>query len=495
MPAADPNEPKARRPSRTLRGWLLRGVSLVVVVGAVLWAVVQNVDISGVSRHLFRPPPSPVTPAVVEAATPSSATNRPSPSPVALDRQRHPSEVLQEIERSVVRIEADGPGGLTVVGSGFVVDPQGRVATSFHVAQDLVQGVARFRNRAVYEIAGYTAFDRENDLAILQLRGSGDWAPVHLATQDPQPLAPVFAIGHPQGVEFSPFDGKISRLIQTSQLSAATQKFVRELTASPRDHRWIQHTANLSDGNSGGPLVAENGEVLGINTWVDRQTGFGYAMPAAEIARLLAAPLAEIEPLEMHATADARLRAQLWQTSAETLKKLHEEVRAMHWHPTSHREYARLQRLAFGITLANQPQKLSGEPAPGERFEELVKVADQIVARLRKEEWSDPGQILLLNEFAAEEVRRPLAGLIFVGTMERVVTGPANNRAAIVVLAGFEQRLILPLESDLSLPETGSQCLIVGVNDHGKTVQYGDNPLNPIVAPVIIAPVVIVLGK
>jgi hypothetical protein len=67
----------------------------------------------------------------------------------------------------------------------------------------------------------------------------------------------------------------------------------------------------------------------------------------------------------------------------------------------------------------------------------VVKVADQIVARLRKEEWSDPGQILLLNEFAAEEVRRPLAGLIFVGTMERVVTGPANNRAAIVVLAGL----------------------------------------------------------
>jgi hypothetical protein len=102
-------------------------------------------------------------------------------------------------------------------------------------------------------------------------------------------------------VEFSPFDGKISRLIHTSQLSAATQKFVRELTGSQRDHRWNQHTANLSDGNSGGPLVAENGEVLGINTWVDRQTV--SAMQCRRQRSRASWPLHwRIEPLEMHAT-------------------------------------------------------------------------------------------------------------------------------------------------------------------------------------------------
>jgi hypothetical protein len=167
----------------------------------------------------------------------------------------------------------------------------------------------------------------------------------------------------------------------------------------------------------------------------------------------------------------------------------------MHWQPTTRREYAKLQQLAFGITLANYPQNFGGRPALGERFDDLVKAADRIVARLRQEKWSDAGQILLLNEFAATEVLKPQAGLIFVGTIEKVVTGPKDTRAAIVVLAGFERRLLVALESSLGAPEVGAQCLIVGVNDRGRTVQYGDNPLDPIVAPAVIAPVIIVLGK
>jgi hypothetical protein len=284
-------------------------------------------------------------------------------------------------------------------------------------------------------------------------------------------------------------------MVTTSHLAAGAQKFVRDLTSSQRDHRWIQHTANLSDGNSGGPLVAENGDVIGMNTWVDRQTGFSYALPAANIAALLGKHLPEIEPLELHATSEARLRAQLWQTSAEELKKLHARARAMHWRPTSRLDYSQLQRLAFGLTLANQPQKLALGQSLGERFDDLVKAADQIVAALRRETWDEPGQIVLLNEFAAGEIHRPMVGLVFIGTIERVVTGPDGKRAAIVVLAGFQQRLLVPLESGLSVPDAGSQCLIVGVNDRGRTVHFGENPLDPITAPVVIAPVIIVLGK
>lgn len=414
-------------------------------------------------------------------------------SATALDAA--PADILKRIEPCVARIEADGPSGLTVVGSGFVVDSQGWVATNVHVAAEMTQGVVRFRDGTVYEIAGYVALNRENDLAILQLRGAANLSSVPLGAGDPPPLTSVFAIGHPQGVEFSPFDGKVSRLVTTTQLASATQTFVRQLTCSQRDHRWIQHTANLSDGNSGGPLVDYRGNVIGINTWVDRQMGFGYALPAAEIAALLAHPLPEVEPLELHATSDARLRSLLWQTSAQQLQELHAEVRALRWQPASQRDYAKMQQLAWGITLANHPRQFGGKLALGERFEALVKAADQIVAQLKREKWDEVGQITLLNEFAASEVDQPLAGLVFIGTVERVVAAPNRKRAAIVVLAGFEQRLLVPLESGLSVPEQGSQCLIVGVNDRGRTVQYGDNPLDPIVAPVIIAPVMIVLGK
>lgn len=317
---------------------------------------------------------------------------------------------------------------------------------------------------------------------------------LQLATGDPEPLSPVFALGHPQGVEFSPFDGKVSRLIRTSELPALTRRFVRDLTETQRDHRWIQHTANLSDGNSGGPLVNQAGEAIGINTWVDRQTGFGYALHADEIAALLANPLAEIEPLERYAASDAKLRSLLWQTSALQLKQMHDDARAMQWRPADKADYARLQQLAWAITIANRPDLFSARAALGDRLDELVREADRVVAQLKREKWNDIGQITLLNEHAAGEIARPLAGLIFFGTIERLVASPRGEQAAIMRLAGFEQRMLVPLAAKLAPPEAGAQCLVIGVNDRGRTVQYGDNPLDPVVAPVLIAPVVMVLN-
>jgi S1-C subfamily serine protease len=491
MRTSDAQDRVAARPSRTLRGWVLRLGAVFFLVALVSWIVLRNVNWDRWFVHKARPIAQ--IPARIDGGQDSNVVD--APAAVAADQHRANVSALERIEPCVVRIEVDGAGGLEVIGSGFVVDPSGLIATNLHVAAQMTQGVARFKGGAVYEIAGYAALGRDSDLAILQLRSASELPAVRLGLDEPKPLSPVFAVGHPRGVEFSPFDGKVSRIVVTSQLGASTQKFVRDLAGDQRDLRWIQHTANLSDGNSGGPLVAETGSVIGINTWVDRQSGFGYALPVTEIAALLGSRLPEIEPLELHATSEARLRAQLWQTSAEELKTLHDLARAMRWQPTSRREYSTLQRLAFGLTLANQPEKLATRQSLGERFDELVRVADRIVAALRREQWNDPGQILLLNEFAAAEVHRPLAGLVFVGTIERVVAGPDGKRAAIIVLAGFEQRLLAPLESGLSVPEAGSQCLIVGVNDRGRTVQFGDNPLDPITAPVVIAPVIIVLGK
>jgi S1-C subfamily serine protease len=481
MLESQPNSPRASRPSRTLRGWLFRIGPMAAVAGLAIWVVVTNVNWD---RGQRRP----------DVTVPITAQDG-SAGAVSIAKEPGWASALAQIEPCVVRMEVDGPSGLEVIGSGVVVDASGLVATNLHVAAKMTRGVARFQGGAVYEIAGYAAVDAASDLAILKLRAATELPAVELAKGAPQPLTPIFAIGHPRGVEFSPSDGKVSRLVKTSQLPAATQAFVRELTGSQSDHRWIQHTANLSDGNSGGPLVDERGQVVGLNTWVDRQSGFGYALPAEQIAALLSAPLAEPEPLESHATSEARLQSAVWQTTAQELESLHQEALAMRWRPTTRREYARLQQLAFGITLANQPGKFGDHAALGERFDELVRAADRIVARLRQEKWSDPGQILLLNEFAATEASRPLAGLIFFGTTERIVAGPSGGRAAIVVLAGFEQRLLVPLESELSAPAAGSQCLILGVNDRGRTVQYGDNPLDPIVAPVLIAPVTINLGR
>jgi hypothetical protein len=114
---------------------------------------------------------------------------------------------------------------------------------------------------------------------------------------------------------------------------------------------------------------------------------------------------------------------------------------------------------------------------------------------LRKEKWNDIGQITLLNEHAATQLFSPVRGVMAFVTVERIVEGTRGQRAALARLAGFDQSMLIPIEGILSAPEAGGQYLLLGVNDRGRKVHYGDNPLQPIVAPVIVAPVLIELDE
>jgi S1-C subfamily serine protease len=479
--AIKPSPPRRKSRRKTRLGLAIRGLGVVAVVALAAVILWKNVDVRWWRGR--------VQPSAIRAgALPPTVVREAAPADEAM------SAALSVVENSIVLIEADGPAGLQSIGSGFVIDPAGGIATSFHVATELVQGAARFQDGRVFEIAGYSALDTDNDLAILKLAtGGATLTPVKLATADPQPLDPIVAIGHPQGVEFSPFDGKVSRLVRSSQLPLASQRFVRLLTGSEQDHVWIQHTAQLSGGNSGGPLVDRAGAVLGVNTWVDQQTGFGYAVHAAALAELIKHPLPKVEPLERHASTDARLRALVWRTSAEELRELLEQARSMNWSPASRTEYGRLQKLAWAVTVANQPDLFSVRSSLGDKLDALVRQADQVVRELRQQKWNEPGQIILLNEYADGEIARPMAGLIFFGSIERIVEGSPDERAAIVRLAGFDRRVLVPLKGRLKIPEAGQQCLVVGVNDRGRTASMGDNPLRQTVLPIVNAPLLLPL--
>ena len=472
-------QPAAARPRRTLLGTSIRAFCafvIVMLIGFVVWA---NID-----WDWFRPrrkvPAAP--PVVTETKKPAEAVKA-APAP--------PNAAILETQKSVVLLQADGPGGLVGVGAGIVIDPSGLVATSYHLSSDLTSGMARFQDCRVFGIAGYAAVDPANDLAILQLEKAFE-VPVAKMKSDPglQPLTNVVAIGHPRGVEFALHDGKVSRRINTSQLSPLSQRFVRALTSSSQDHDWIQHTAVLSEGNSGGPLVNERGEVLGINTWVDRQGGYGYALDVAALIALQEKPLAKVAPLEAYATQEARRKSLVLSTSAKQLQILFEQAQAMHWRPNSGQDYAVLQKIAWMVTVANQPEVAAAGDELNERLAELAKQADIVTAQLRREKWNDVGQITILNEYAAVAIPRPATGVVFFGTALRQVEGN-GKRALLVKLAGFEQTVLIPMGSKLHVPPPGAQCLILGINDQGKTVSYGDNPLQPTVAPVITAAVLV----
>jgi hypothetical protein len=145
-----------------------------------------------------------------------------------------------------------------------------------------------------------------------------------------------------------------------------------------------------------------------------------------------------------------------------------------------------LQELAWAITAAHLPGTLD---APGmldqRQLEPVIRAADRVVERLRQKRWEGPAQVNLINDFAALRVARPANGVFLFGSVERTVAGPDGTRGALIRVAGFERMVFVRIDTLLIDLERGSQCLIVGVNDQGRVVRFGDNPLDLTVAHVI----------
>ncbi len=481
------------RPKRTRRGHWLRIflVAALVILAAIAIRPWDYWDALVAGRRSPR-----YEPIVINSTPPPKAGIDPQaenePAPPSLQKKISPA--IAKLREGIALIEADGPAGREILGTAFVVSADGQLVTCLHVANRTTTAVVRFRDGSVFDVAGYAAIDAQADLALLQLKAPpSSLAVVKVAEQEAEQLTPIVAWGHPQGIEFAAYDGRVSRLVKSSELPAPLQKFVRELTSSDSEQTWIQHTAKLSEGNSGGPLANERGEVIGINVWIDRQSDYGYALPISALQSLQMNRFAAVQPLERFALAEARVRDATWQTSAKKLKQLSDAARALKWQVHEQADYERLQHIAWGVTLANMPEHFTAKTALGERLNDLVKEADRVAAQLHSQRWNDGGQFIVLNEFAEKEVVRQGAGVMFFGTVQRSVAGKKNERALLVQLAGFDQMLLVPIADQLTAPEIGSQCLFVGVNDRGRVVRYGDNPLQPIVAPVIIAPVIVPL--
>jgi S1-C subfamily serine protease len=426
-----------------------------------------------------------------EAATGRPMVETASNMPSSLDAAR-----LERLEESIVKIEAGREGEREGVGAGFVIDSRGWIATNYHVLADATAARARFKNGAAYEIAGYAAIDPELDLAIVSLKEPPrELVPLPLADEgDPRRLASVLAIGHPRGVEFSLFDGKVSRVLATAELPRGSQRFVRQLISGSANHRWIQHTAKLSEGNSGGPLVDMAGAVVGINTWVDRQAGFSYSLHVRHLREMRDAVAGPVEPLRYYARKEARVNDLLTQLTPERIDEWLAAAESMGWSPESARDYEVLQQLAWAVTAVKLPDTLAGGRLE-ERLDPLLRAARKVEQRIAALKWDAAGQVTLINELSLAQVARPMAGVFLFGIVERTVEGDAGERGALVKLAGADQMLFLPLDGQLVVPAPGLQCLILGVNYDGHRIRYGDNPLKLITAHVIASRTLLPLEK
>ncbi len=159
----------------------------------------------------------------------------------------------------------------TVVGSGFVIDRSGIIATNWHVVAGAYEIVVNFSDGSSSSATVLSA-TRVGDVALLKVDVGHPLAVAHWGDSDKVQIGdPVVAIGNPLGLGMSVSSGIVSALN-------------RNIMETPYDD-FIQTDAAINHGNSGGPLFNMKGEVIGIDTALVSPTtgsaGLGFAIPAS----------------------------------------------------------------------------------------------------------------------------------------------------------------------------------------------------------------------
>ncbi|MEP6788050.1 MAG: Do family serine endopeptidase [Acidobacteriota bacterium] len=159
------------------------------------------------------------------------------------------------------------------VGSGFIVDKTGYIVTNAHVIEDAARITVKLDSGEEFN-ARVIGSDDQTDLAILKIDAPRDLAFVKFGDSDKAEVGDwVLAIGSPFGLTKTVTAGIISQTRRETPYATAFQRF-------------IQTDAAINRGNSGGPLVNLDGEVIGINSQIATSTGdyngIGFALPSRD---------------------------------------------------------------------------------------------------------------------------------------------------------------------------------------------------------------------
>ena len=176
-------------------------------------------------------------------------------------------QLVDRVHNAVVFLVADTQKG-AAAGSGFVLAPSGLVITNFHVVKGMCEVIRQNPSGAEIVVAvekgpnlgepQVVAYDQARDLAILRLAHKPD-STVALADSSQLHLAqPVWALGFPHSLSLG-FD-----LI----FSSGDVSGMRKIDQLP----YVQHTASVAPGSSGGPLFNASGAVVGVNVAVGAHT-------------------------------------------------------------------------------------------------------------------------------------------------------------------------------------------------------------------------------
>jgi len=195
------------------------------------------------------------------------------------------AKVAAAVGDSVVTVQAisDEEGSQ---GSGVVVDGRGYIVTNNHVISQAATSPDKFKLTVVFNDgkqapAHLVGRDPETDVAVLKVDNVDNLTVARLGDSDTLRVGdPVMAAGAPLGLRSTDTQGIVSALHRAVPLSGEDSDTKTVIDA-------VQTDASINHGNSGGPLLNMNAEVIGINTATkslsDSASGLGFAIPVNEV--------------------------------------------------------------------------------------------------------------------------------------------------------------------------------------------------------------------
>ncbi len=267
---------------------------------------------------------------VVEAAP---KTKAPPPKP------KTTADLAESIAPSLIKITQIGREGTDGIGSGFIVSADGLIATNLHVIGEARRLQVEMHDGSTHDVTEVYGTDAHHDLSLLKIDAKnlkslplGDSSRVRQGES-------VVAMGAPEGLGFSIVQGVLSA--------------TREIDGN----EMLQVAIPIEKGNSGGPLLNTQGQVIGLLTLKHIKTdNLGFAMPVNALKELIKKP--NPVPMSRWLTIGA-LNPKLWRTHL-----------GAQW--TQHAGVIHVDQPGNGF--GGRALCLSSKKAPGGGFEAAVSV-------------------------------------------------------------------------------------------------------------------------
>jgi S1-C subfamily serine protease len=178
-----------------------------------------------------------------------------------------PDELYSQVLPSVIALKIQTQDGVRTA-TAFLAIKDGIAVTSWHAVAGARRVIARFSTGEEFDVSGLIDRDAVRDVALVRVKVAGRPA-LKLAASDPVVGARAYVVGSPLGLDFSISEGLISQVRTVDNV------------------RHLQFTCAASPGNSGGPLLNAQGEVVGVVSFqLAEGQNINFALPSIFAAGL-----------------------------------------------------------------------------------------------------------------------------------------------------------------------------------------------------------------